>query len=137
MNTKYTEKSSIPQERRRWERLACSRFACSCAVRPVSSASQADRERKLGAVLLNICANGICFESNFAPSSGTEFYFEIRPIEGPDVVAKIRVLHARPSESNGLHIIGSEFDELDERERQNLLTVLHTISRMEEDLANR
>jgi len=136
MDTKYTDRSSIPEERRKWERLACSRFACSCAVKPVPSAGQAERERRLGAVLLNICANGICFESNFAPPGGTQFYFEIRPIEGPDVVAKIRVLHARPSGTNGLHIIGSEFDELGEHDRQNLLTVLHTITRMEEDLAN-
>lgn len=137
MDTTYTDKFSIRRERRKWERLVCSRFACSCAVRPVASAGQTNGERKRGAVLLDICANGICFESNFAPRGGTQFYFEIRPIEGPDVVAKIRILHARPSETNGLHIIGSEFDELDEGERQNLLTVLHTISRMEEGLANR
>jgi hypothetical protein len=137
MGAKHVDRRSMQQEeRRRWARLACSRFVCSCALKLVSPADPAVPEKKLGAVLLNICASGVCFESNFKPPNNARLHFEIRPIEGPDVVAKIRVLHARPSGANGLYIIGSEFDELSELDRQNLLTVLHTIGRMEEDLAN-
>lgn len=49
--------------------------------------------------------------------------------------AKIKVLHTRPSAAKGFYIIGSEFEELSERGRQNLLTLLQTVDRMERGLA--
>lgn len=90
---------------------------------------------KLGALLLNICADGVCVETNFKPSRGSIMHFKIRPIEGPDMDARIRVLHVRPSTAKGFFVIGSEFEHLSEQDRQNLLTLLHTLDRMEKDLA--
>jgi hypothetical protein len=90
---------------------------------------------KLGALLLNICAGGVSLESNFEPASGASMRFRIRPIEGPDMDAKIKVLHTRPSAAKGFYIIGSEFEELTESGRQNLLMLLQTVDRMERGLA--
>ncbi len=123
-------------ERRSCARLTCSRFACSCTVKPQAGhAGAADIEKKLGALLLNICINGACFETNFEPPRGANMHFKVRPIIGPEMTARIKVLHTRPSTTSGFYVIGSEFDELSEQDRQNLLTLLLTISQLEEGLA--
>lgn len=119
-------------DRRRRFRHSCARFACSCTVKPQKSEQAPERK---GALLLNICPDGVCFESNFEPSVGERLHIGIRPIIGPEVTARIRVLHARPSMTNGFYIVGSEFDDLEECEKQNLVTLIHTIDRFEEDLA--
>lgn len=137
MGTGHIEMCERPQEeRRRCARLTCSRFACSCTVKPESGyPSAADIEKKLGALLLNICVNGACFETNFEPARGTDMRLKVRPIIGPEMTARIKVLHTRPSATSGFYVIGSEFRELGEQDRQNLLTLLLTIGQMEEDLA--
>jgi hypothetical protein len=91
---------------------------------------------KAGALLLNICDGGVCLESNFKPLVGAVMQFKIRPIEGPEMDAKIRVIHIRPSTANGFYVIGSRFEGLSELDQQNLLTLLHTVNRMEKDLAH-
>jgi hypothetical protein len=91
-------------------------------------------ERK-GALLLNICADGVCFESNFEPQVGDCLHIGIRPIVGPEVTGKIRVIHARPSMTNGFYIVGSEFDDLGEHGKQSLIMLMHTIGLFEDDLA--
>ena len=60
---------------------------------------------------------------------------EIRPIEGPEVTAGIRVIHSRPSEKSGFYLVGSKIEEISEHDRRNLLVLLDTISRMEQKLA--
>ena len=85
--------------------------------------------------MLDICAGGVCLESNVKPAPGSEMNFMIRPIEGPEMDAKIKVLYTRPSSTKGFYIIGSRFEELNEDNRQNLLTLLHMVNRMEQDLA--
>jgi hypothetical protein len=60
---------------------------------------------------------------------------EIRPVEGPEVTAEISVIYSRPSEKSGFYMIGSKFEEISELDKRNLLVLLDTISRMEQELA--
>lgn len=131
-----TETSNRPGEMRRGlPRLDCSRLACSCTVKPEPYSTTPGENEKRGALLLNISAEGLCFETNFQPSVGEYMHLEIRPIEGPEVSAKIKVIHARRSAKDGFHLIGSQFDEMSESDRQNLLVLLDTIGRLEKDLS--
>lgn len=122
-------------ERREYERFTCTRFACSCFVNSESgNGSQFDG--RLGvAVLSNISPDGINFEANFRPSPGDFLRLEVRPIEGPELSAMIRVLHTRESDKNGFFAIGSRVEEISERDRQNLLQLIATINRMQHDLS--
>jgi hypothetical protein len=79
--------------------------------------------------------SGIFFESTYRPTVGCALSVEIRPIEGPEVNARIKVLHIRDSSSSGFFVIGSKFEEINERSRQNLLVLLDTINRLEDDLS--
>ena len=65
---------------------------------------------------------------------GSQMRLTIRPIEGPEVVARIRVLHTQSSTSSGFYLIGAAFEDLKEGSRQNLLILLETISRLEASL---
>ena len=124
------------EERRGFARLPCSRFACSCSVKPDSrSGATGDIERR-GALLSDISPEGISFKTNFQPPAKEYMHFEVRPIEGPEVMAKIEVLYSRRSVRSGFYIVGSRFKEISEHDRQNLLVLLDTISRMEHDLSN-
>jgi len=127
--------SGTEPDQRKSARSTCSRFACSCFLKQECSHETGAESEKLGALLLNIGAGGLCFESNFRPAEGAVMLFTIRPIEGPGLDAKVRVLHSRPSPAKGFYVIGSEFEELGEQERQNLLTLLHMVDRFEKDLA--
>jgi hypothetical protein len=120
---------------RRYERVACSRFACSCSVRPESKDNIQSEKNRGGVVLSNISPDGISFETNISLSEGDYLLLEIRPIEGPELAAKIKVLHSRHSEKNGFFVIGSQFEEMSEGDRQNLHFLIATIERMENDLA--
>ncbi len=59
---------------------------------------------------------------------------EIRPIEGPDLSARIEVLYSQSSSNDGFYIIGSQFSEMSESDKQSLLILLQTIQRMEHDM---
>lgn len=135
METGHNEMREKPEgEHRRNVRFYCSWFVCSCTVIPEFRPCVPNNSKKRGALLLNICLDGICFETNFAPSIGSSMQLHIHPIEGPEVKAKIRVMHKRSSAKNGFYIIHSEFSEVSGRNRQNLLILLDTISRLQEDL---
>ncbi len=121
-------------DRRKNERLTCSRFACSCSLKSESTAEFGHETEKAGAILLDICPGGVCLESNFKPPAEALMFFKIRPIEGPELDAKVRVRHIRKSSAKGFHVIGSMFEELTEDNRQNLLTLLQMVSRLENDL---
>ncbi|RJP21802.1 MAG: hypothetical protein C4520_09090 [Candidatus Abyssobacteria bacterium SURF_5] len=136
MNTPVANDTTA-QERRRASRISCSRFACSCSLKPESPSEVIGDQEKLGALLLNLCAGGVCLESNFKPRPGSMMQFQIRPIEGPEMRATIKILHARPSRAKGFYKIGSEFEDLSEEDRQNLLTLLHMVERIEKDLAQK
>ncbi|RJP72404.1 MAG: PilZ domain-containing protein [Candidatus Abyssobacteria bacterium SURF_17] len=122
------------EERRAFTRHDCSRFACSCVVKPHVSAGNGPKDDKFGAVVLDVCCDGLCLETNLEASPGTRLFLEIRPIVGPGIATWVNVLHSRPSATGGFHIIGSQFTDLDEHDRQNLLTLLRTIAHLEEDL---
>ncbi len=128
-------KAGDRRERREYERFTCTRFACSCFVSSESgNGSQLDG-RLGGALLSNISADGVNFEANFRPSTGDFLRLEVRPIEGPELSAMIRVLHTRESDKNGFFAIGSRVEEISERDRQNLLQLIATINRMQHDLS--
>jgi hypothetical protein len=74
------------------------------------------------------------FETNFSPSVGDYLRIEVRPIEGPELSARIQVLHAQYSKKNGFYSIGSRFEEMSELDRQNLFSLIATINRMQHDL---
>ncbi|MBI5118294.1 PilZ domain-containing protein [Candidatus Poribacteria bacterium] len=122
------------EELRKGARFDCVRFVCSCTLRPDSPLIQSDNNKRHGAVLLNVCPQGICLETNFEPSEGSRLRFEMRPIVGPEVIATIRVMHTQPSATSGFYIVGSEFAELGEEDSRNLLMLLDTIKCLEEDL---
>jgi hypothetical protein len=134
MNQPQASNDVFP-ERRRSNRITCSRFACSCSLKSETHPEAKTNSAKLGALLLNICPGGVCLETNMKPPRGATMNFRIRPIEGPDLDAKIRILHTRPSSAKGFYILGSEFEEMGEQDRQNLLTLLHMVGRLEKDLA--
>jgi hypothetical protein len=121
-------------ERRRFARIVCSRFACSCTVRPEHSPNECSGPERYGALLLNISPEGLLFETNVRPSIGDILYMEIRPIEGPEVFARIRVLHTRRSPKKVFYLIGAEFEEISGSGKQGLLLLLDTITRVEADL---
>ena len=123
------------EERRRSSRTACTRLACSCTVKPESISAVTNGDRKRGALLLNLSVDGISFETDFNPSVQACMNIEIRPIEGPDVAARLKVIHARRSARSGLHVIGAKFEEINEHNRQNLLALLDTIGRLERNLS--
>jgi hypothetical protein len=109
-------------------------LACSCSVTPEHGDDlHLDRNRG-GALLSNISPNGINFETNFRPSVGDYLHIEVRPIEGPELSARIQVLHSQQSKKHGFFCIGSRFEEMSELDRQNLLLLLATINRMQHDL---
>jgi len=120
---------------RKFARVNCFRFACSCTVKTGSSQEEAKNEKKRGALLMNISAQGIQFESNFQPSAEEHLSFKIRPIEGPEVAAMIKVIHTKQSEKRGFYLIGSEFHEISEQDKRNLLVLLDTVGRLEQDLS--
>jgi c-di-GMP-binding flagellar brake protein YcgR len=91
--------------------------------------------RRGGAVLSNVSPDGISFETNFKPLTGDCLRLELRPIEGPELSAKIKVLHSRQSEKNGFFAVGSRFEEISEGDRRNLLQLIATINRMQHELA--
>jgi hypothetical protein len=122
-------------ERRRLSRTTCSRLACSCTVKPESVSAATDGGKKRGALLFNISPDGISLETDFQPSIRTHMDIEISPIEGPGVAARLRVVRACRSARNGLYVIGAEFEEISEQDRQNLLALLDTIGRLEQDLS--
>lgn len=121
--------------RRKFSRINCSRFACSCTVKTGASQEGASYEKNRGALLINISSQGIRFESNFQPSAGEHLSFKIRPIEGPEVAAMIKVTHTHQSEKSGFYRIGSEFHEISEQNKRNLLVLLDTIGRLEQNLS--
>ncbi|NQU07015.1 MAG: PilZ domain-containing protein [Candidatus Abyssubacteria bacterium] len=123
------------EERRRFGRISCSRFACSCSVRPESLPAGPGKDQGRGALLSDISPDGASFETNFRPTAGERMRIEIRPIEGPEVTAGIRVINSRRSERNGFYLVGSKFEEISELDKRNLLVLLDTISRMEQELA--
>ena len=123
------------QNLRKYERLACSRFACSCSVKPESGDDLRLENNRGGVLLSNISPNGISFETNISLSESEYLQLKIRPIEGPEVAAKIRVLHSRHSEKDGFFVIGSQFEEMSEGNRQNLHLLIATIERMEDNLS--
>jgi hypothetical protein len=86
-------------------------------------------------ILSNIGPDGISFETNFRLSEGDHLLLEIRPIEGPELAARIKVLHSRNSEKNGFFVVGSQFEEMSEGDRQNLHFLIATIERMENNLS--
>ena len=122
-------------ERRRLSRITSPRLACSCMVKPESVPAATDAVKKRGALLFNISAKGIGFETDFLPLVRAHMDIEISPIEGPGVAARLRVVHACRSARNGLYVVGAEFDEISEQNRQNLLALLDTIGRLEQDLS--
>ncbi|MBI4832867.1 MAG: PilZ domain-containing protein [Candidatus Lindowbacteria bacterium] len=124
------------EDRRRGMRLDCFRFVCSCTLKSDSSADATGNSKKHGAVLVNVCPQGLRLESNFEPAKGEILHFELRPIVGPEVAARIKVVHTQPSATQGFYVIGSEFAELAEEESQNLLILLDTINRLEEGLTH-
>ena len=123
------------KDRRKFARLTCSRFACSCTVRPESNQIESGVDDRRGALLLNVSPEGILFETNFRPAVGDTMRIEIRPIEGPEVAASLRVLHAGTSMKNGFYLIGSAFEKISGHDKQSLLLLLDTISRLEDDLS--
>ena len=120
---------------RTYERVVCSRFACSCIVKPESGDDLRLENNRGGVLLSNISPTGISFETNISLSEGDYLHLEIRPIEGPELATKIRVLHSRHSEKHGFFVIGSQFEEMSEGDRQNLHFLIATIERMEENLS--
>ena len=83
---------------------------------------------------MNICMDGICFETKSPPSEGDCLRFELRPIEGPEVTARGKVLHVRRSARNGFFLVGTKIEEIGEQDAQKLLIFVDTINRMEKDL---
>jgi hypothetical protein len=122
------------RDRREFERLVCSRLACSCSVKPESGNGSHSEHSRGGALLSNISPDGVKFETNFRPSAGDFLRIEVRPIEGPEMSARIQVLHAQHSEKNGFFSVGSRFEEMSELDRQNLLVLIATINRMQNNL---
>lgn len=122
------------EERRSSDRLSCSRLACSCIIKPGPNPTASEVTKRHGAALVNICADGIRFETDFEPSAAALMCVEIRPIEGPQVAATIKALHIQRSERSGFYLVGTEFEEISARDRQNLLLLLDTIGRLEKDL---
>ncbi len=123
--------NSPTQERRRSERLSCAALACSCSVRAEPSG------RSHGAVLTNISAGGVCFETDLETAPGEILRIEARPIEGPEFEATIRVLHLRRSRWAGLFVVGSTFKSPTEDTRRDLLILLNTVGRLQLGLSQR
>ena len=119
------------QERRRSERLSCAALACSCSVRTEPSG------RNHGAVLTNISAGGVCFETDLEAMPGDVLRIEARPIEGPEFEVTIRVLHLRRSRRAGFFVVGSTFESLTEGARRDLLILLDTVGRLQRGLSQR
>ncbi len=122
------------KDRRRFARILCSRAACTCLVTRNSYQTEFGERKKHSALLSNISVNGISFETDFRPPDGERMSFEVRPIEGPDLSAQIKVLHSRSSSKDGFYVIGSQFAEMGEGDKQSLLVLLNTIQRMEQDM---
>ena len=122
-------------ERREYERFSCTRMACSCFVRSESGDGPRPDRRRGGAVLSNVSPDGVSFETNFMLDAGDCLRLEVRPIEGPELSARIRVLHSRQSEKKGFFAVGSRFEEISESDRRNLLQLIATINRMRHDLS--
>jgi hypothetical protein len=81
--------------------------------------------------------DGVCFETKSPPSKGDSLRFELRPIEGPEVTARGKVLHVRRSARTGFFLVGMEIGEIDEQDAQKLLILIDTINRMEKDLSQK
>ncbi len=118
-------------DRRRSLRLRCAALACSCSVGRTGD----DPLERSGALLSDISADGISFETDFEAGPGERLRIEIRPIEGPDLAVGLEVIHTRRSNRRGFFLIGSRFEDMDERDRRSLLVLLETISRLEKDLS--
>ena len=129
------DKGNNGGDRREYERFTCMRFACSCFVSSESENGSKPGGRLGGALLSNVSLDGINFEANFMPSKGDYLLLDIRPIEGPDLSARIKVLHTRRSDKNGFFAIGSKVEEISERDRRNLLQLIATIKRMRQNLS--
>ena len=131
-------KDSLPggdnEDRRRVERILSSRAACTCLVTQDSYQTALGKGKKHSALLSTISVNGISFESDFRPSDGECMSLEVRPIEGPELSARIKVLYSRSSSNDGFYIIGSQFAEMSESDKQSLLILLNTIQRMEQNM---
>lgn len=121
---------------RKYERVACSKFACSCSVKSESGNDFRLENNRGGVVLSNISPDGISFETNISLTEGDFLHLEIRPIEGPELSAKIKVVHSRHSEKNGFFVVGSQIEEMSEGDRQNLHFLIATIERMENNLSH-
>ena len=135
MNKLFKPDRSNNWDRREYERFICTRFACSCFVMSEPGDGPWPDRRRGGAVLSDVSPDGISFETNFMPSEGDCLRLEVRPIEGPELSARIKVLHSRQSEKNGFFAVGSTFEDISEGDRRSLLQLIATIKRIKQDLS--
>ncbi len=117
------------QERRKVERFSCTALACSCSIKTDAPG------KTHGAMLSDISIAGLSFEADFEMTPGERLSVEIRPIEGSEFEAAIKIVHSRRSQKAGFFLIGASFEDLTGRNRQSLLILLDTIGRMERDLS--